>query len=80
MPPKSAALDAQKSILVNFDKHWTSLQGALRSVSSIEPFLIDCDQDEDKVEEDAVEHLEGKSTTYNNHIVVQLFSPSNSLH
>jgi len=59
-PPQSAELEAQKSFLSNFDKNWTSLQGALRSSSSIEPFLIDCMQDEETVEADAVEHLEEK--------------------
>ena len=59
-PPQSAELEAQKSFLSNFDKNWTSLQGALRSSSSIEPFLIDCMQDEETVEADAVEHLEGE--------------------
>ena len=60
MPPHSAELEAQKSLLVNFDKNWTGLQGAIRSMSTIEPHLIDCNHDEDTIEADVVEYLEGR--------------------
>ena len=59
MPPPSADLEAQRSLLINFDKNWASLQGAIRSMSSIEPYLIDCNQDEETIEKDVVIHLEG---------------------
>ena len=60
MPPKSPQLDAQRSAIVDFDKNWTSLQGALRSVSNLEPVLIDCAQNENSVESEAIANLEGK--------------------
>eukprot|EP00795_Rhopilema_esculentum_P017699 gene17699-9356_t len=60
MPPKSPQLDAQRSAIVDFDKNWTSLQGALRSVSNLEPVLIDCDQNENGVESEAITNLEAQ--------------------
>lgn len=60
MPPQSDELEAQKSLLVNFDKNWTSLQGAIRSMSSIEPHLVDCNQDEKTIEAGVIEYLEGR--------------------
>ena len=60
MPPKSPERDAQRVALTNFDKNWTSLQGVIRSVSVLEPVLIDCAQEEEQLLEEAVRELEGK--------------------
>eukprot|EP00794_Sanderia_malayensis_P000181 gene181-794_t len=60
MPPKSAATDAQKSAITNFDKNWVSLQGVVRSINNIEPALVDAELTQDQIEAETVASLEAQ--------------------